>query len=256
MKNIHLFYFSPTHTTKKTVQAIGKGFECEVIDHNLTFACDSNEEFSLGENDLAIVGVPVYAGRVPEIATNILKRVHGDKTLATAVVVYGNRAYEDALLELKNILKDNNFNVIAGGAFIGEHSYTNKVGTKRPDANDLEIATNFGKKIAELIETNSYKTDIDVPGNFPYRDGMPKMNFAPMANDNCVYCRKCYFSCPTGAINKRKPDVVEVEKCIRCYACIKACTFDARAIPNNPLEKIVKFLETSCTERKEPELFY
>lgn len=256
MKNIHLFYFSPTHTTKKTLQGIGKGFECEVIEHNLTFACDSNEEFFLKEDDIAVIGVPVYAGRVPEIATNILKRVHGDKTLAIAVVVYGNRAFEDALLELKNILKENNFNIIAGGAFIGEHSYSKKVGAKRPDSKDIEIATNFGKKLAELIKEKKYKNDIEVPGNFPYRDGMPKMNFAPMANKNCIYCRKCWPVCPVGAIDKNNPELVQVDKCIRCYACVKVCTFDGREIPNNPLEKIVNFLETSCIERKEPELFY
>ena len=162
MKNIHLFYFSPTHTTKRAVQGIGQGVGVEVIEHDLTFACDSDEEFNLGENDIAIVGVPVYAGRVPEIAANILKRVHGNNTLAVAVVVYGNRAFEDALLELKNILKENGFSVIAGGAFIGEHSYTKKVGTKRPDNNDIEIAINFGKKIDELVKEGNYKKDIDV----------------------------------------------------------------------------------------------
>ena len=256
MKNIHLFYFSPTHTTKRTLQGIGKGFGREVIEHDLTFACENDEVFNLGENDIAIIGVPVYAGRVPEIATNILKRVHGNNTLAVVIVVYGNRAFENALLELKNILKENGFSVIAGGAFIGEHSYTKKVGTKRPDNNDIEIAINFGKKIDELVRENSYKNDIEVPGNFPYKDGMPKMSFAPMANDNCIYCRKCWSVCPVGAIDQRKPDIVQVEKCIRCYACVKVCTFDGREIPNNPLEKIINYLETNCTDRKEPELFY
>ena len=167
MKNIHLFYFSPTHTTKRAVQGIGQGFGVEVIEYDLTFACDSDEEFNLGENDIAIVGVPVYAGRVPEIAANILKRVHGNNTLAVAVVVYGNRAFEDALLELKNILKENGFSVIAGGAFIGEHSYTKKVGTKRPDNNDIEIAVNFGKKIDELVKEGNYKKRYRCSGELP-----------------------------------------------------------------------------------------
>ncbi|MEE0137480.1 4Fe-4S binding protein [Fusobacterium ulcerans] len=49
--------------------------------------------------------------------------------------------------------------------------------------------------------------------------------------------------------------MVDVEKCIHCYACVKICTFNGREIPGNPLKDIVAFLETKCSERKEPEIF-
>ena len=255
IKNVHVFYFSPTHTTKTIVQNIGKGINLETHDYDLTFSCDNMKEYNFGENDLVIVGVPVYAGRTPIITREMLKKIKGNNALAVPVVVYGNRAYEDCLLELKNILKDNGFMNIAGGAFIGEHSYTRKVGTNRPDKEDIEKAVDFGKLIREKLETNSYSKDIQVKGNFPYKEDKPKMVFAPVPNDNCVDCGSCASVCPTGAIDIDNHRNIDAEKCIRCYACVRACRFDGRELAGNPLATIINFLETTCLERKEIEIF-
>ena len=153
IKNVHLFYFSPTYTTKKTVKAIAEGLSTGFIEHDLTFSFESEEEFFLQEDEIAIVGVPVYGGRTPVITRDMLKKIHGNNSLAVAVTVYGNRDYDDALLELKDILSENGFSVIAGGAFIGEHSYSRKVGTKRPDDEDIAKAIAFGKEIRKKIDT-------------------------------------------------------------------------------------------------------
>ncbi|RHG34410.1 4Fe-4S dicluster domain-containing protein [Fusobacterium varium] len=255
IKNVHLFYFSPTYTTKKTVKAIAEGLSTGFIEHDLTFSFESEEEFFLQEDEIAIVGVPVYGGRTPVITRDMLKKIHGNNSLAVAVTVYGNRDYDDALLELKDILSENGFSVIAGGAFIGEHSYSRKVGTKRPDDEDITKAIAFGKEIRKKIDTDTYTKNIEVKGNFPYREDMPVKVFSPMSNKNCIYCRKCYIVCPVGAIDKKDPELVDVEKCIHCYACVKVCTFNGREIPDNPLKNIIEFLETKCSERKEPEIF-
>ena len=255
IKNVHLFYFSPTYTTKKTVKAIAEGLSTGFIEHDLTFSFESEEEFFLQEDEIAIVGGPVYGGRTPVITRDMLKKIHGNNSLAVAVTVYGNRDYDDALLELKDILSENGFSVIAGGAFIGEHSYSRKVGTKRPDEEDIAKAIAFGKEIRKKIDTDTYTKNIEVKGNFPYREDMPVKVFSPMSNKNCIYCRKCYIVCPVGAIDKKDPELVDVEKCIHCYACVKVCTFNGREIPDNPLKNVIEFLETKCSERKEPEIF-
>ena len=255
IKNVHLFYFSPTYTTKKTVKAIAEGLGADFVEHDVTFSFESEEEFYLQKDEIAIVGVPVYGGRTPVITRNMLDKIHGDNSLAVVVAVYGNRDYDDALLELKDILSENGFSVIAGGAFIGEHSYTRKVGTRRPDDEDIAKAVAFGKNIRAKVDSDTYTKNIDVKGNFPYKADMPVRVFSPMANKNCIYCRKCHIVCPVGAIDKKDPEIVDVEKCIHCYACVKICTFNGREIPGNPLKDIVAFLETKCSERKEPEIF-
>lgn len=184
IKNVHLFYFSPTYTTKKTVKAITDGIGAGFIEHDLTFSFESEEEFYLQKDEIAIVGVPVYGGRTPIITRNMLKKIHGDNSLAVAVAVYGNRDYDDALLELKDILSENGFSVIAGGAFIGEHSYTRKVAARRPDDEDIAKAVSFGKNIRVKIDSDTYTKNIDIKGNFPYKADMPVRVFSPISVEN------------------------------------------------------------------------
>ena len=255
IKNVHLFYFSPTHTTKKTVKSIATGFDVDFIEHDLTFSSENMEEFFLQKDEIAIIGIPVYAGRTPVITRSMLNKIHGDDSLAVVVAVYGNRDYDDALLELKDIVTENGFSVIAGGAFIGEHSYSRKVGTRRPDSEDIDKAIAFGKEIKEKIDTDTYNKNIEIKGNFPYKADMPVRIFSPMANKNCIACRKCYIVCPVNAIDKKDPEIVDVEKCIHCYACVKICTFNGREVPDNPLKDVISFLESKCSNRKEPEIF-
>jgi len=91
----------------------------------------------LGARDLAIIGVPVYAGRVPEIAAHRLKEIKGAGTPAVVVAVYGNREFEDALVEMRDIAIAQGFEVVAAGAFIAEHSFSTDelpIAAGRPDS--------------------------------------------------------------------------------------------------------------------------
>lgn len=253
LKKVKYFYFSPTNTTRKVVEKIAEGTGLELEEENLTFVEKNKEDYTVEVDTLTIVGIPVYAGRVPQIILKTLKEIKGNG-YAIPVVVYGNRAYEDALVELEDILKASGFSILAGGAFIGEHSYSKKVGTNRPDSEDLELAFDFGKKIMAKLESGN-QSQPTLPGNRPYKPDMPVRIFAPNINNNCVYCRKCWLVCPVGAIDSRKPEIVDVEKCIHCYACVKICHFNGREIVDNPVQPIIEMLESKFTERKEPEIY-
>ncbi len=129
MKRVNLMYFSPTATTKTIVETIGhrlvekNGIEQgKIVDFTLPKQRETGVTFK--SNDILLIGVPVYSGRVPNILLSYLNTIKGNNTLAIPIVLYGNREYEDALLELNDILIENGFNVIAGGAFIGEHSFS------------------------------------------------------------------------------------------------------------------------------------
>lgn len=253
INSVKCYYFSPTNTTKKIVEEISHGTEFKIVEENLTFVDKIHESYKNDSDELVIVGVPVYGGRVPKIILNFLKRINGDG-YAIPIVVYGNRAYEDALVELEDILEQDGFKILAGGAFIGEHSYTKKVATSRPDNKDLELAREFGKKIKEKLLKNDFSKPV-LPGNHTYKPDMPVRIFAPTANNNCVYCRKCAEICPVQAIDKKYPDRVKVDKCIHCYACIKICTFNGREVVDNPVLPIIEMLETKFIDRKEPEIY-
>ena len=54
------------------------------------------------ETDFVLFGIPVYSGRVPETFLSYFETLKGNNTPAALIATYGCRAYEDALLELKN----------------------------------------------------------------------------------------------------------------------------------------------------------
>ena len=47
--------------------------------------------------------MPVYAGRVPALTVERLKGIKTSGVKCVIVAVYGNRAYEDALVEMQDV---------------------------------------------------------------------------------------------------------------------------------------------------------
>ncbi len=262
-KNIRLVYFSPTHTSQKIVQGIANGMmPVEVTHCDLTLPDPERANQVFSEDDFVIFGMPVYGGRIPAEAVARLKKIHGKNTLAAIVVVYGNRAYEDALLELKTIVTAAGFTPIAAGAFIGEHSFSNSefpIGAGRPDEADITEAEAFGQRIvAKLnrLEDADRIDAVEVPGNFPYKDGIPPSDAATTTNDAaCTMCESCGFVCPTGAIGYTDRVITDNEKCILCCACVRSCPSEARALTHPPMLKITTWLFDNFKEPRKPETF-
>ncbi len=151
-KRINTMYFSATDTTKKIVYGIAEklseDFQIREKINNVDFTLPKVREkvVAFSKEDILVVGVPVYAGRVPNVLLKYLKTIIGNGALAIAVVVYGNRNYDDALIELKDILELDDFKVVAGAAFIGEHSFSNTLAQNRPDKKDMDVVKLFGEK--------------------------------------------------------------------------------------------------------------
>lgn len=253
MNNITAMYFSPTETSKSITEAIAGAMGGEIKTIDLTRHEARNGSYHFDENDILVLGYPVYGGRIPAILQETFQNLKGAGTPAILAAVYGNRAYEDALVEAQDILTENGFLVIAAGAFIGEHSYSEKVAAGRPDAEDLRIAADFGKQIAGKL-TATPSGSIAIKGNRPYKDAMGKMPFKPVTTDACTNCGRCAEKCPVEAISRKDAKIV-ADDCILCAACIKVCPEHAKSIDAEPLMKIKAMLESKCIERKEPELF-
>jgi len=262
IKKIKLIYFSPTSTTKKTLENITQGLQCNNVEHlNLTSSSAATCEFEqLQSDELAIIGMPVYSGRLPTIAVERLKRLKAEKSPAVVVVVYGNREYDDALLELKDLAAEIGFVPIAGGAFIGEHSFSNDetpIAVGRPDLEDLEKTKTFGKNINEnLLQINQSGQSplLKVPGNFPYKP-LKSLSEAPITNEEkCTQCKLCLTVCPTEAIEFNGSILTNQEACIKCCACVKVCPTNARVMPPQ-INQIAERLSTNCSQRKAPEFY-
>ncbi len=262
--SLKLAYFSPTGTTRSIVQAIARGIgqnNAEQID--VTKPKAREKQLQTSGNDLLVVAVPVYIGRVPALLIEWLNAIKADKTPTVCIVVYGNRDYEDALLELKDIMKKNGGIPVACAAFIGEHAFSNSdapIAVSRPDSTDLNFAEMFGRKIKEKLQSNSslYNIpDINVPGKYPYKklEDLYSVDFI-VVSDKCKKCGDCAELCPVGAIDAKDYTLIDKEKCILCCACIKGCPENAKTMKEGLIKDIALRLSETCKERKEPEIFF
>jgi ferredoxin/flavodoxin len=264
VKQVKLIYFSPTGTTQKVLESIAKGINAEDVEHiNLTLPEGAQQTIPPFSDELVIIGAPVYGGRVPVDVINRFKQLKANKTLAILIVVYGNREFEDALLELKNLAIELGFNPVAGGAFIGEHSFATKdipIANGRPDSLDVQKAMNFGAKIKDNIkalQSPDAQMDLEIPGRFPYEAGGARsMAVSPVTKeDACTVCGTCAGECPTAAISINGSVATKIERCIRCCACIKICPTGARVMEDSMWKNIANWLNENCSTRKEPQIF-
>lgn len=261
--SVALVYFSPTGTTKTVLEGIAKGAGIESINHvPLTLPDKASTLINSFSDKLVIIGAPVYSGRLPADAVKRLQQCKAENTPAVLVVVYGNRAYEDALLELVNLSKELGFIPVSGSAFIGEHSYATKelpIAVNRPDPIDMEKAEDFGKAVIKKLTDIQNVDDIpslSVPGNIPYKEKMTFPASAPNTlEDLCTMCGICADVCPKEAITVN--DTVETDEnlCIRCCACVKECPENARIMDDERIMGVTKWLWENCSQRKEPEVF-
>ena len=261
---IRLIYFSPTGTTRTVLEAIAEGAGPGTVSHvDLTQSGPGFETRGRAPDDLTIIGVPVYAGRVPLQALLRLQRIRAQGARAAIVVVYGNREFEDALLELRNVSVESGFTPMAAAAFIGEHSFSthdNPIAPGRPDEDDLGRARTFGRMVAEKITRTEAPGSVrllEVPGHFPYRERGAPLNTCPETDESaCIFCGKCVEVCPVTAIRQSDATLTtDPNRCILCCACVKNCLPGARALKDARLTLLAQKLRAMCSERKEPEFF-
>lgn len=250
-------FFSPTHGSERYAKAIAKEISAEFEVLDLTRPDARRRRYEFKSDELVIFGAPVYAGRLPSVEGGIFDNVFGNDTPAVFTVSYGNRAYEDALLEEKNICEANGFKGIAAAAWIAPHTYSDKIAADRPDSDDLKKVSEFAGKIKEVIlNKNLSEIGLEVPGDYPYREAK-QAPFNPRGNKKCISCGKCAEVCPISAIDPKTPTRTDAEKCIACMACVKNCPVGARGVFAPVYKTASLALESALLKtRKEPELFY
>ncbi len=264
-------YFSATGTTEKTVNTIADKLAELVGTPTCTFDFTlpkSRQYFpALSASDLVVFGCPTYAGRIPNLMLQYLDTIQGCGACAVPVVTFGNRHFDNALIELRNLLEQHDFKTVAAGAFSCEHSFSYQLGAGRPDSDDLQFAFNFTEKVFEKlskIETLSEShTPIAVDGDpqagyYQPRDrnGNPIdiRKAKPLTHDTCIRCGHCAEICPMGSISKEDVKAV-VGICIKCGACIKKCPVEAKYFDDPGYLYHKNELESMYQRRAENKMF-
>lgn len=254
---VRAVYFSPTRTTETIVREVAgelaAALSAETEAVSLTLPHERPAAVSCKTGDVLVFGFPVYAGRVPELVVDEITRLESGGAQAVIVGLYGNRHFDDALLEASDLLGERGFRVVAAGAFIGEHSMTARVAAGRPDASDLEAARRFGRDVAAKLSSGEACTPT-IRGTRPYKERPEPADIRPQTTDDCTACGICSAACPMGIIDADDPKQVEAG-CLRCNACVKRCPEHAKFFDSEPTNKIVAMLEEKFMDRKEPELF-
>ena len=252
MSKVTNIFFSPSGTTKKVLDQIASNFDEENQIFDLLYF-DGEKEFA--SDDVVIVGMPVFAGRIPKTARARLSKLTGDNTKAIAVVNYGNAHVTDALIELVDLLNENNFDVIAAASTISHHSIFDGVAVGRPDEEDIEKINEFAQNAIEKIESGD-SLESEIPGNRPYVDYKQLPFVVACDESKCIFCLECVSVCPEKAIPDDDPAGIDLDLCSRCTSCINICEQDARGFTGEAFETKKPMFESANAERKEPEFYF
>jgi len=242
-------YFSPTGTTERVVKHMGESFGSM---ENIDLSRRDMKNHEMEQGDFCIVGVPSFGGRVPGIATERLRKMKGDRTPAFLLVTYGGRAYEDTLVELKDVLEAQGFVCIGAAAIVAEHSIAHQIEAGRPSAQDFDELDTFAAEVKERLKGNV--CPVEVPGNRPYKE----YKVLPMdiqVSDECMGCGSCAESCPVGAISFEDPKMTNGEACISCMSCVEICPQSARSGNPEKVQMISEKLKMICQPDKANEFF-
>lgn len=257
ISKVHSLFFSATFSTKKIITEIVRSIRTDYIEHDITETSDDSA-IDLGKDDLLVIGVPVYSGRVPEAAVKGINRIRGNNTLSIIVCVYGNREYDDALLELKDMVCAKGCIPIAAAALVAEHSIFPQIAANRPDESDFHKIKQFCNTIIEMIKSSDksdFSSNLHVKGNTPYRP-VKTIPIHPSGSRLCNKCGLCAKWCPVQAIDSAAPRKTDKDKCISCGRCIVICPKKARSFQGILYSLAKSKFIKNYSARKEPDFFF
>lgn len=251
---VHHVVFSPCGGTEKILETLGREISISSVEHNVTLPENRAGDLSFAQNDLVFFGFPVYGGHAPRNTADLFAKFTGDDTPCALVAVYGNRAWEGALLDLHAAALSRGFKPVAAVAAIAQHSSSPGIATGRPDGDDRKLLADFGLKILDRAEKGG--PAIEAPGAYPDWKTPPGISLFPITDlETCTRCARCAQVCPNGAISKRNPSGTDTNRCIICGACVKYCPEKARTLGTPETKEMLKPHLMNAVARKEAELF-
>jgi len=255
MKMIKVVYFSPTGGVEKVTKRLAEGLEGKKEYHNL-MEKRIEKKLVIHDEETLVLAMPVFSGRIPEYCEGSIRHIHANGRPAIIVAVYGNRAFDDALVEMEDMLTEQGFDVVAAGAFIAQHSLFPEIAVGRPDEQDIKTIDGFAKACEKKLAKYKHEKFAapEIPGTRPYRERSKKVN-VPTTTMKCNKCRTCVQICPVHAIGNDHPKKIDEKKCIGCAACVAACPTGARCYSGAGYKLTKSSITSAAKGRRNPEIF-
>lgn len=182
---IYEICFSPTGGTRKAADILAGELSTEIQNIDLTDSTADFNNISLTQNDISVIAVPSYGGRVPEPAAKRISAIHGNGSRAILMCVYGNRAYEDTLAELQDVAKQIQAKLSGGDTsepeILGNRPYKKSGGggmVPKPTKGCTKCGLCAEKCPVQAIDRTN-------PGN--------------VNGSACISCMRCVSICPRSA---------------------------------------------------------
>ena len=246
--------FSPTGGTRRAAEIITSEWSSSVETVDLSDpACDFSK-CSFKPEDVVLIALPSFGGRVPAAAAERLSQIKGNSAKCVLLCVYGNRAYEDTMAEMEDLAKNCGFITAAAIAAVAEHSIMHQYAAGRPDEKDMQELRAYAKRILEKIKTGISEDALQIPGNRPYKKAGGG-GLVPKATKDCTNCGLCAQQCPVQAIDRKDIKKADSGKCISCMRCVVKCPNSARKVNGGMVAAASLAMKKVCSVRKECELF-
>lgn len=151
----------------------------EIFEHDMTDYAAREVQLEFEADDFVLFGFPVYGGRVPETFRKRMKGIKGRCTASAIIATYGNREYEDALLEMNDIAEGNGFLPVGAAAVVTEHSVIRSIATGRPDAKDRAFLEDFCSELK--------RQDIALNSKWPRAKFIFPVRRISVRNRKCIF---------------------------------------------------------------------
>ena len=249
--SVYKITFSPTGGTQKIANILAAELSktSKTVD-----LLDDIRETSFSVDDICVIAMPAFSGRVPSICEQRMEKLQGNGARAILVAVFGNRAIDDTLLDMKELAVAAGFVPVAAIEAVAEHSILRKFGAGRPDGEDTAELKSFAQQIKAVMETGAVSADLAVPGNIPHKE-RANGPMKPYGGATCNSCGLCVWRCPVRAIPKDDPRSVDKEKCISCLHCMAICPRAARHLAPELLAASEAKMAPVLSGRKENRLY-
>ena len=267
-KTVWAVYYSGCGSTRRLLrgmaEAAGEALMLPVRELDYSRPEAREKSYCFTETDLVFWGSPTYAGRLPNVLLPFLRgNFAGGGAAAVAVVLYGNRSYDDALKELCEVLAGNGFLAAAGAAVTAEHAFAPALAHGRPNGEDRAAAAEFARKTALTLREREHPIPVTVPGREPIGayytplglDGEPArfLKAKPKTDpEQCTRCGLCAAVCPMGSIPREEPTEC-TGICINCQGCIRECPAGAKYFDDEAFLSHRAMLEQNYIRRRENE---